>query len=133
MRLSSNKSVNFAVNNGWFFDLPVSSERANTDPQLALGTLAFTTNVLNPSACTVGGSSFLNFVDYRTGGSLTSSGIVSVSLGQALAMRVELVKLPNRTLHGLTRKSDNTIENRKLDTNASRTNRRIGWRELVKE
>jgi type IV pilus assembly protein PilY1 len=125
--------VNFAVNDGWFIDLPMTSERSDTDSQLALGTLAFTTNVLNPSACTVGGSSWLNFVDYRTGGSVSQNGMVSVSLGQSLALRVELVKLPNRQVHALTRKTDSTIDNRQVNVNPSRTTRRVGWRELVKE
>ena len=39
--------VNWTTNNGWYVDFLTPGERANTDPALALGTLAFTTNTPN--------------------------------------------------------------------------------------
>lgn len=79
IRTASNNAVNFATNNGWYIDLPASRERADTDMQLAFGVLGISTNSLQPSACKVGGSNFVNFIDYKTGGALsTAAGMVSL-------------------------------------------------------
>ncbi|MBL0166954.1 MAG: hypothetical protein IPP85_07315 [Propionivibrio sp.] len=68
VRTSTTNPVDFTVDSGWFFDLNTTSERANTDPALALGLLAFNTNVPSLAACDVGGTSYQVFVDYLTGG-----------------------------------------------------------------
>jgi type IV pilus assembly protein PilY1 len=145
IRTGTSLGVNFAVNDGWFVDLPGTRERANTDPQLALGTLAVTTNLLNPSACTVGGTSFVNFFDYRTGGAVsTASGMVSVSLGQALATRPVLLRIAGTpangstpatpaTVRSLIRMSDNTWQTPMAPFSSSSGARRTSWRELVTE
>ncbi|CAG0934713.1 Type IV pilus biogenesis factor PilY1 [Rhodocyclaceae bacterium] len=79
VRTGTSNAVNMSTDDGWFVDLPATRERANTDPQLTLGTLVFTTNVLDPSACTVDGYSFINFFDYRTGAPISSTpNIVSL-------------------------------------------------------
>ena len=135
IRTASSLGVNFATNNGWFVDLPGTRERANTDPQLSLGTLTVTTNVLNPSACTVGGSSFINFFDYRTGGAIsTAGGMVSLSLGDDLATRPVLLRFSDGTVRSLVRMSDNTwkIPDTPIPPSPGGT-RRTSWRELVTE
>jgi type IV pilus assembly protein PilY1 len=138
VRSSTNNPVNFAVNNGWFIDFPTAGERANTDPTLALGTLAFNTNIPNSSACTVGGLSNRYFVDYRTGGAVSTAvvggttGIVAARLGNALATRPVLVRLPNNTIVELTRMSDGTtVTNQVPIGSGAGTIRRISWRELI--
>ena len=133
IRTGSSLPVNFATNNGWFVDLPASGERASTDPQLALGTLAFTTNVLDPSACSVGGSSYANFFDYRTGAPVTTAnGLVSVFLGTALATRPVQLRFSDGTVKSLIRMSDGTwqIPPTPISGSPSGT-RRTSWRELV--
>ena len=132
VRTASSNAVNFAVNGGWYVDLPGTRERANTDPKLAFGTLAVTTNLLNPSACTVGGSSFINYFDYRTGGAAsTAGGVVSVSLGSALATRPVVARLPNGEVFDIVSKSDNTLESRRRPpAPPNLTTRRTSWREL---
>jgi type IV pilus assembly protein PilY1 len=133
VRLGTSNAVDFATNNGWFIDLPATSERANTDPQLALGTLVFTTNVINPGACTVGGTSYINFFDYRTGGPVTSStGVVSAVLGNAVATRPTIVRLPGGKVISLTRLSDDrtVVSPIPVGTIPGAT-RRISWRELA--
>lgn len=133
VRLGSSNPVNFATNGGWYIDLPESSERADTDPQLALGTLAFTTNILNTSACTAGGTSYLNFLDYRTGGPVsTSVGVASVFLGEAGATRVNVVGLQGGKLVGITQLKDGRVSTRNIPASPpSGDTRRISWRELA--
>lgn len=91
IRTGSSNAVNFATNGGWFVDLPATRERAATDPQLVLGTLAVTTNVLDPNACASDGYSFLNYFDYRTGAPVTDEGIASWRLGDFLASAPNVV------------------------------------------
>jgi len=133
VRLGSSNAVDLATQAGWFVDLPAKSERANTDPQLALGTLVFTTNVIDPKACTVGGFSYINFFDYRTGGPVTSStGVVSALLGNAVATRPTIVRLPTGKVISLTRLSDDrTVVSRIPIGDAPGATRRISWRELA--
>ena len=136
VRTSSNNSVNFADDNGWFFDLPDSGERANTNPTLGLGTLGFTTNVPNSSACTVGGYAYRYFLDYRTGAavSTSSTGVVGTLLGNALATRPVYVRLPNNTVVELTRLSDGTTVTSNVPIGGGVTaTRRTSWRELISE
>lgn len=138
-RTASNNPVNFASDHGWYVDLPGTRERANTDPQLALGTLAVSTNLPDGSACSVGGTSFLNFFDYRTGAAVqNSSGIVSVSLGNTLAARTVLAKVRGAgqfrgQFRALTQLTSGNLDNRQLQSNTGVTTNRKSWRELVNE
>lgn len=133
IRTASSNAVDFAVNGGWYVDLPGTRERANTDPQLAAGTLAVTTNLLNPSACTVGGSSFINYFDYRTGSAVqTAGGVLSVSLGDALATRPVVVRLESGEMFDIISQSDNTLVNRRRPPPPpGASTRRTSWRELT--
>jgi len=135
IRTASSNPVNFATQKGWFVDLPGSRERANTDPQLALGTLAVTTNLLDPSACTVGGTSFINFFDYRTGQAIQgASGMASLFLGNALATRPVQLKYSDGTVRSLVRMSDNSWQTPTAPIPPSPGGtRRTSWRELVVE
>ena len=136
VRTSSNLAVNMAVNDGWLVDLPDTGERANTDPQLALGTLAFTTNVPDSTACTAGGYSYFYFFDYRTGApvSISTTGVVATKLGNALATRPVFARLPNNNVVSIVRLSDGStvVPNVPIGTAASAT-RRVSWRELTIE
>jgi type IV pilus assembly protein PilY1 len=69
--------VDFSSGRGWFVDLPDSRERVNIDAKLVLGTLLVPSIVPSATECSPGGSGWLNFFDYRTGGSVTTSGIAS--------------------------------------------------------
>lgn len=133
VRTGTANPVDFTTGGGWYIDLPVRSERANTDPQLALGTLVFTTNVIDPSACTVDGTSYINFFDYRTGGPVSSStGVVSTLLGNAVATRPAIIRLPNGKVVAITRLSDASTRISNLPVGGSGAGtRRISWRELT--
>jgi type IV pilus assembly protein PilY1 len=144
VRTSTSNTVNFATNNGWYINLPDGvgagsgngSERANTDPNLALGTLGFTTNVPNSSACTAGGYSYRYVVDYRTGAPVSTSttGVSAIKLGNALSTRGVFVRLPNNTVVQLTRLSDGTTMTTNVPIGSGVAPvRRISWRELIQD
>lgn len=52
---------------GWVLNLKDTGERVNVDMRLAYGTLVFASNVPSADACKIGGYSWLNYVNYRTG------------------------------------------------------------------
>jgi type IV pilus assembly protein PilY1 len=133
VRIGGGRAVNLASDDGWFIDLPQSSERITTDPQLALGTLVVTSNVVNADACLAGGSSFINFLDFRTGLPVaTAHGIASVALGNALATRPALMRLPGGKITSLTRMSNDSTVVRDIPVvQPGQGTRRLSWRELV--
>lgn len=148
VRTSSNNTVDFATNSGWYVDLSLDAgERAFTDPLLQLGVLGFTTNVPSVSACAIGGYSFRYFFDYKTGGPLTSAtspnSVVSTALGNALATRPVYIELPNGTVIELTTLSGsiagggggagNIVTNLVPVPPSNSPSRRTSWRELITE
>lgn len=136
VRTTTNNAVDFSTKNGWYVDFPDGGERDNTDPVLQLGTLVFNTNVPNVSACTAGGYSYTWFLDYKTGGAVSSSttGVSARRLGSALATRPTVVRLPNNSVVALTRLSDSstTTSDVAIGSGAG-TTRRVSWRELITE
>ena len=137
VRTSTNLTVDFASKNGWFVDLPDGGERATNDPQLALGTLIYTTNIPNVSACTIGGYSYLYYFNYKTGGPVSASptSVVGNILGNALATRPVFAKLPNNKVISITRLSDGdtTVISQPPVSPTSSVTRRVSWRELYSE
>jgi len=133
IRTGTSNAVNFATQKGWFVDLPGTRERATTDPQLALGTLAVTTNLLNPSACAVGGQSYANFFDYKSGAPIAgTSGMISTFLGDALATRPVQLKFTDGTVRSLIRMSNNTWQTPQAPIGSNPLGpRRTSWRELI--
>ena len=139
-RTSTNNAVDMTFNEGWYVDLPDTGERAYTDPQLALGTLTFTTNVPDATACNAGGYSYFYFFDYRTGAPVSSltNGVVGAKLGNALATRAVFARLPNNTLLSIVRLSTgsgnaSTIVLYPPKPDKVSKTRRLSWRELFME
>jgi type IV pilus assembly protein PilY1 len=65
---SSTVTASFATMNGWFADMPETGERIDVDPVLYSGTLVYVSNTPSTSgACSTGGSSYINYVNYATG------------------------------------------------------------------
>ncbi len=135
VRNGTANNVNLATQSGWYVDLPVSSERATSDPQLALGTLVVTTNIVNSSTCTAGGTSFINFFDYRSGAPVsTAEGVVSALLGNALSTRPTVVRLPSGKIISITRLFDDSTSVRQVPVPpGAGATRRLSWRELATE
>jgi len=112
-KITAPASVNWTTHNGWYIDFLTAGERANTDPALALGSLVFTTNTPNNASVEPCGetsadrsASWLYSVDYLSGGPVSGSdGVVSTSLGNVIATRPVLVRLPDGTVLALIRTS----------------------------
>lgn len=68
-RLVSRNPIDWTRQDGWFIALPVSGERAVTDPILRNGRLIFTSLIPATTSCQ-GGSSWLMELDYLTGGQI---------------------------------------------------------------
>lgn len=133
-RTVTNNTVDFTTVKGWYVDLPDTGERISTDPALALGALVFTSNIPNSTICVPGGSSWLYFLNYKTGGKIDRSTVSwsGTKLGNVLASRPVLVQLPSgkvvvlvRTSDALTQKQDAPLPS------SSGSGKRISWRELV--
>ena len=109
-RVATANSLDFSTKKGWYIDLPATGERLDTHPTLAYSALVFNTNAPSSDPCVPGGSSYLNMLDYQTGGYLEGSagGKSSIRYADTLANRAILIKLPNGTILALTRKSDAT-------------------------
>ena len=133
-RTASANAMDFSTKKGWYMDLPSTGERINTHPGLALGALVFTSNIPSSDVCALGGKSFFNVLDYKTGGFLTNSTVTwsSLSLGDTLASRAVLLKLPSGSVMGLARKSDATTVSVKVPLPpSSPTTKRKSWKELM--
>jgi type IV pilus assembly protein PilY1 len=137
VRTASNHAVNLATASGWYENFPDPGERDNTDPSLGLSTLVFNTNVPSNSSCNIGGYSYRYFLNYCTGAPVNAvgtSGVVSVKLGNALATRPVLVRLPNNTIVELTRTSDGSTVTSDVPIGTGvAPSRRISWRELTND
>lgn len=128
------RQVDFFTVPGWYVDFPDAGERVNTDPALALGTLVFSANQPTSSPCSVGGNSFLYFLDHRSGGSVPTvqGGLAGITLGSSIASRPVLVRLPGGSVVSLTRMSEGKTVSTSIPASGSSSGiRRSGWREIV--
>ena len=117
-----------------------SSERANTDPALGLGMVAFNTNAPSLAACDLGGTSYSYFLDYLTGGPIYSSGngspslnngVVGLQLANQFASSPALAVTTTGRLVIVTGLSGGGLKvTQPPMTNSSRA-RRTSWRELI--
>lgn len=130
-------AADFATMNGWYADMPQTGERIDTDPDLQLGTLAFTSNKpATNDPCSAGGSSYLNYFDYKTGGAVPGTTTVGVSLStgstSALATAVTMIRLPSGKVVGVSNLSDGSSVTKGVNVRSSGTGtRRVTWRELI--
>lgn len=131
-------ATNLSNMNGWFIDLPKTGERINTDSTLQLGVLVFVSNIPNnANACGIGGSSYLNYVDYKTGLSLypaTKAQVVGTLLagGNGLGAAAAVFARKGSQLIGSVKLSTGKLENIELPPGAGGPGtRRVSWRELV--
>lgn len=164
-KINSPASVNWSAHNGWYVDFLSAGERANTDPALALGSLVFTTNTPNNASAQPCGedtsdssASWLYSLNYQNGGPVEgSNGVVASSLGNVIATRPVLIRLPDGTVLALIRtsggsssggsggsggtgtsgyfpggKEDGVTQVKKPPVNPSGgTARRVSWREIT--
>jgi len=141
VRTATANPVNFATDNGWFFDLITLSERANTDPAIGLGALVINTNVPSVEACEVGGSSYQYDLNYLTGSAIgatstspLSKRVVGKQLANQLASSPILLMTASGKLVALSGLAGGGISIKlpALPPGAS-ISRRTSWRELIRE
>ncbi|MBA3695739.1 MAG: hypothetical protein H0W85_02995 [Methylotenera sp.] len=72
--VATTSAVDFNTNLGWMADLPDTGERMNINPLLINGVLLAPTVVPQSSSCSPGGYGWINYFDYKTGGSVSSTG-----------------------------------------------------------
>ncbi len=119
---------------GWFVDLPDSGERVNVDMRLQLGTLVVASNVPQTTACTIGGYSWLNYLNFATGTAVANSPGLAVSqkLSSSLAVGLNIIRLPSGKTVVISTTSDakQTTIPAPFDT-PNPTGKRVSWREMA--
>jgi type IV pilus assembly protein PilY1 len=131
--LNSSNAVDYAAKKGWFMDFIVTGERVNTDPVLALGLLAMNTAVPSLAACDVGGKTYQHWIDYQTGGALSTTNVSGIKAYDLLTAGLTAFVVPDGVKLGTP------IGVRTFDVNvppgsaAGKPTRRNSWRELIRE
>lgn len=69
-RTASRTGINWTTHNGWSVNFPTRAERVVSDPVLRGGRIIFTSIIPSGDACTAGGESWLNELDWLSGGLL---------------------------------------------------------------
>lgn len=112
-KITSYNNVDWATKNGWYVDFLTAGERGNTDPSLVQGTLAFTTNTPNQASAQPCGAqaedtsaAWFYSLNYTNGGPVSGyDNVISISLGNVIATRPVIVRLPDGTVLALIRTS----------------------------
>ena len=96
---------------GWVVNLPDIGERVNVEMKFRQGTLVVGSNVPQISACTSGGYSWLNYLDFQSGLAVTggAAGTVSEQVANSLIVGLTLIKLPDGTVKAIVTTSDANI------------------------
>jgi Tfp pilus tip-associated adhesin PilY1 len=146
---STTNTANIPTNHGWYVDFPtdasLSGLRDNTDPLLAVGTLAVNLNLPSGSSCSIGGSSYGLSIDYSNGGPVSSAtftvtdslgftttyNVTGIYYGNALATHPILMTLPNGVTKLGTTLGDNTFKATDLQQGVGAGgSQRVSWRIL---
>jgi type IV pilus assembly protein PilY1 len=129
------QAVDLNTQMGWYVDLPESKERVNVDPVLVQGTLIVNSNIPDTTdVCVVGGTSWANYFDYKTGAAVVNTkNVTSVALGNAWATKPTVVRLPNGKLVAITRLGNDSTDIKDVPVPPSGATRFISWRELPSE
>ena len=99
-------AMDWTIYGGWYVGLPDSGERLNVDPKLVRGTLVFATNIPAADSCTVGGSSWANFLNYETGLAISGEATVSIKITDSLVVGITVVKLQSGDYKAIATKSN---------------------------
>ena len=126
-------AVDWATKNGWFLTLPVG-ERVSVDLRLQLGTLVGLSNKPESDYCSVGGTSWLYALDYKSGAAVSTSQnrAVGFPVGSSIATGLTLIRLPNNKLVAIVTQADTTVRAMSVPVapGAASGVRRVGWREI---
>jgi type IV pilus assembly protein PilY1 len=123
-----------ASTDGWRIDLPDSGERVNVEMKLRSSTLVVGSNVPQINACSAGGYSWLNYLNYSSGLAVNTSGGLSVSeqVANSLIVGLTVVKLQSGTLKAIVTTSDAGVLTRTIPVGTGGGSvKRVSWREIV--
>lgn len=127
--------ANCAFTTGWIVDLPQLYERVNVDPFIVGSTVTFASNIPSSSACIANGTSWLNYVDLLTGGTVPSSatGESSVRLPSALVVGLNYVVLSTGQVIAHVSLSAGQVLPYTIPVEPpSPVGKRVSWREISK-
>lgn len=99
-RTATANPINWATKKGWYASFPSSAERMVSTPVLRAGRVIFTSIIPSSVECSPGGTSWLNEVDWLTGGLLTVPAL-------------------DTNDDGVVNSSDTLVQGRRLDSVAS--------------
>ncbi|MFN7087796.1 MAG: pilus assembly protein [Burkholderiales bacterium] len=117
---------------GWFADLPESRERVNIDMKLELGTLTVASNVPEDTPCSIGGHSWINYFDARSGDVVPGATSLGGRLSESLAVGLNIVRLPDGRVVVISTTSDAKQFTSEVPVAPpAPSGKRISWRELV--
>ena len=123
---------------GWYIELPDSGERVNVDLRLAGATLVVASNIPSNEPCVSGGTGWINYINFQTGGPVnegtSGAGPAGVPVTEGLIMGNDLsaTKDGNVTSHV----SPSQFPNKPIDipiptANPKPKGKRMSWRELI--
>ena len=127
-------SAQCASTNGWRVDLPDVGERVNVEMKLRANTLIVGSNVPQISACSTGGYSWLNYLNYKSGLAVTGSPGLSISeqVANSLIVGLTVIKLSDGTYKAIVTTSDAGVLTRNIPTfTQPQTAKRVSWREVL--
>ncbi len=122
---------------GWVLDLAEAGERVNVEMKLVLGALVFSSNVPEQVPCSIGGHSWFNQIDFRTGaaipGATTSSYLSdSINVGFTILQLPPATGSTNPTYTGVFRQSKATNVNKQVTpAEPVPSGKRVSWREIA--
>jgi type IV pilus assembly protein PilY1 len=99
-RTATARQIDWSVHNGWYAEFPGAAERVISEPILRDGRVIFTSIIPSSTPCTPGGSSWLNEVDWLSGGLLVNPPF-------------------DTNNDGVINSADTRVQGRKLDSVAS--------------
>jgi len=136
-RIVTSNDVDFSTGRGWYVDFPDSGERSNVNPLLAWGVLTVPTIVPSNTVCSPGGYGWLNYFDFKTGGTVAGSedGLAGQKFDSPI-VGITPVRKSDGTGELLITKGDGGLEKpRKKITGGGGTSgytgKRVIWRELI--
>ncbi|HTJ04854.1 MAG TPA: PilC/PilY family type IV pilus protein [Caldimonas sp.] len=122
---------------GWVLDLAEAGERVNVEMKLVLGALVFASNVPEQVPCSIGGHSWFNQIDFRTGAPIPGA-TTSEYLSDSINVGFTILQLPppagstNPTYTGVFRQSKATNVNKQVTpAEPIPVGKRISWREIA--
>lgn len=130
---SSNNTVNWTVNEGWYADFPDTGERNNLDPQLVLGTLIVVSNTPQNNACVTGGVSHMYQFNFKNGNNVTGAagGAVRTTVASAISVGFVAVRLPSGQLKVIVTSASGAKTSEGVNVSGTAATRNVSWRELL--